>query len=146
MQENRGGLRPTAPQNNPANISGTGGAGQSGKATGYAYGMNKAINEQQSQGNAAVASMPQTAPSTGPSLPSITPVTAPTQNPNEPIFNGAPVGPGAGPEAMNLPLEQSEDPDIDMIRSYYPILEFWGSQPDTSQATKDYIQYLRTII
>ena len=31
--ENRGGMRPTAPQNNPANISATGGNGQSGRAT-----------------------------------------------------------------------------------------------------------------
>ena len=31
--ENRGGDRPTAPQNNPANISATGGNGQSGRAT-----------------------------------------------------------------------------------------------------------------
>jgi len=30
MAENRGGFRPTAPQNNPANVSATGGAGQSG--------------------------------------------------------------------------------------------------------------------
>ena len=28
--QNSGGLRPTAPQNNPANVSGVGGAGQSG--------------------------------------------------------------------------------------------------------------------
>ena len=47
MAENRGGMRPTAPQNNPANVSGTGGAGQSGRvASGYAYGMNKQINDQ----------------------------------------------------------------------------------------------------
>ena len=30
MAENRGGMRPSAPQNNPANVSGIGGAGQSG--------------------------------------------------------------------------------------------------------------------
>ena len=41
MAENRGGMRPTAPQNNPANVSGTGGAGQSGNYTGFAYGQNQ---------------------------------------------------------------------------------------------------------
>ena len=31
MAENRGGFRPTAPQNNPANVSATGGNGQNPK-------------------------------------------------------------------------------------------------------------------
>jgi hypothetical protein len=55
--ENRGGNRPTASQNNPFNVGAGGGSTQSGKASGYAYGMNKAINDQSSQGNAAVGAV-----------------------------------------------------------------------------------------
>ena len=38
------------------------------------------------------------------------------------------------------------DPDLEMVRRYFPVLEYWANQPDTSQATKDYVQYLRGII
>jgi hypothetical protein len=150
MAENRGGMRPTAPQNNPANVSGTGGAGQSGRvAQGYSYGINKQINEQAAA--APMAKAPQPRPvsasrmmSESP-LPPVTPITAETMLPDEPITNGAPIGPGDN-VVSNLPLGPSQDPDINMIRDYYPMLEFWASQPGTSQATKDYVQYLRTII
>jgi hypothetical protein len=150
MAENRGGMRPTAPQNNPANVSGTGGAGQSGRvASGYNYGMNKQINEQAA--SAPMASAPQpsspraSAMMNESPLPPVTPITAGTMLPDEPITNGAPFGPGAN-SVPNLPMGPSDDPDINMIRDYYPMLEFWASQPGTSQSTKDYVQYLRTII
>ena len=150
MAENRGGMRPTAPQNNPANVSGTGGAGQSGRvASGYSYGMNKQINEQAA--SAPMAKAPQPRPISASAmmeaspLPPATPITAETMMVEDPITNGAPIGPGAN-AVSNLPMGPSEDPDINMIRDYYPMLEFWASQPGTSQATKDYVQYLRTII
>jgi hypothetical protein len=144
-----GGMRPGAPQNNPANVSGTGGAGQSGRAaSGYSYGMNKQINEQAAAAplkkaptfNAGSARMGEMR-----SLPPVTPITAETMDPSDPITNGVPVGPGAN-SIPGLPSGPVEDPDINMIRDYYPMLEFWASQPGTSQATKDYVQYLRTII
>lgn len=145
-----GGKRPGAPQNNPANVSGTGGAGQSGRAaSGYSYGMNKQINEQAA--SAPMAKAPQPRPVSASRmmnespLSPITSITAETMMPDEPITNGAPVGPGDN-SIPNLPTGPSEDPDINMIRDYYPMLEFWASQPGTSQATKDYVQYLRTII
>ena len=52
MAENRGGPRPTAPQNNPANVSATGGAGQSGTQgakyySGLPYGQGQAMMAQQ---------------------------------------------------------------------------------------------------
>lgn len=50
--QNSGGYRPTAPQNNPANISATGGNGQSGKQPmryipGQAYGEGQKTMAQQ---------------------------------------------------------------------------------------------------
>jgi hypothetical protein len=53
MAENRGGMRPTASQNNPANVSATGGAGQSGQQptryiSGMPYGQGQELMQQQS--------------------------------------------------------------------------------------------------
>jgi len=108
MAENRGGMRPTAPQNNPANISATGGAGQSGtQAARYIPGMSQL-------GSTGVETMAQqqSAPMAGPSqstptMPPIVPLTSPTERVNEPITTGMDFGPGAGSEALNLPRERS---------------------------------------
>jgi hypothetical protein len=106
MAENRGGMRPTAPQNNPANVSATGGAGQSGtQAARYIPGMNQL-------GSTGVETMAQqqSAPMAGPNMPSmppLTPLTAPTERVNEPVTSGMDFGPGPGSEVLNLPRERS---------------------------------------
>lgn len=110
-QENRGGMRPTAPQNNPANVSATGGAGQSGTQAakympGLEYGQGK-VNMAVQQAAPLAGPNTPTAESTTPMLPSLTPLTAPTERPNEPMTTGMDFGPGAGSEALNLPLERS---------------------------------------
>jgi hypothetical protein len=146
--ENSGGNRPTAPQNNPANISATGGAGQMAKqAPKYIPGMK-------SMGSTGVETMAQQsaaplsggpAPTSG--LPPVTQITEPSMFPDENVMNGAALGGGAGPEALsNLPKQPSSDPDIEMARMYFPAIEYWASQPGSSQGTKDYVQYLKTII
>ena len=136
----------------PAPVSGPGALSRrtDGRvAEGFAYGMNKQINEQAA--SAPMAKAPQPRPASASKmmsaspLPPVTPITAETMDPNDPITNGVPVGPGAN-SIPGLPSGPTEDPDINMIRDYYPMLEFWASQPGTSQATKDYVQYLRTII
>jgi hypothetical protein len=112
MAEKRGGMRPSAPQNNPANISATGGNGQSGTQparyiSGMAYGEGQATMQQQ-QGAAMAGPNTPSAPS-APSLsalaqgPALTQLGAPTERPNEPVTQGNPMGPGAGPEILNLP-------------------------------------------
>jgi hypothetical protein len=117
MAENRGGMRPTAPQNNPANISATGGAGQSGKQparymAGLAYGQGQAQMQQQTAAPmSAGPTMPTRAPmSMAPQLPEVTPITAPTQRPDVPITNGIDMGPGAGSEALKLPAAVPQGP------------------------------------
>lgn len=105
MAENRGGFRPTAPQNNPANVSGTGGAGQAGTQparyiSGMAYGEGQATMAQQTA--APMAGSPAT-----PMMPSVTPLTAPTERPDEPLTAGMDFGAGPGSEALNLPRERS---------------------------------------
>jgi len=144
MAENRGGFRPTAPQNNPANVSGTGGNGQSGDYTGFAYGQNKALNDSRVAGNKAVASVAPSMPS-GPILPPTVPITAETQMKDQSVMHGAPIGAGAN-SIPGLPQPISDDPDIQAMRDVYPILQVWASQPGSSQGTKDYVRYLGTII
>ena len=112
MAENRGGFRPTAPQNNPANVSATGGAGQSGTQAakyipGMPYGQGQTTMAQQ---QAAPMAGPVSSDTTNPmaaALPSLTPLTAPTERPFEPVTAGMDFGPGAGSEALNLPRERS---------------------------------------
>ena len=121
MAENRGGYRPTAPQNNPANISATGGAGQSGTQparymSGLAYGQGQAQMEQQTSapmaGNPVAAARPMAAaPQTAP----FTPLTAPTQRPEIPITNNLdqePMLPAAVPQ-------QQQDNSARLIQALY---------------------------
>lgn len=126
--ENRGGFRPTAPQNNPANVNPMGGNGQSGMNTdytGFTYGQNKAVNEQRK-------AAPITAAPTGTTLAAETrrlvqtpliPLDAPTQRPNEPITAGVDAGAGPGSEVLNLPqgvgIGQEVDSGIQTIRALY---------------------------
>lgn len=89
--KNSGGFRPTAPQNNPANVSATGGAGQSGTQparymSGLAYGQGQAqMNQQESApmaGNPVKAVQPMVR-----AMNPVIPLTAPTQRPDVPITN-----------------------------------------------------------
>jgi hypothetical protein len=101
--DNRGGYRPTAPQNSPMNISATGGNGQSGRQAatyipGLPYGEGQQTYAQQTAAPmAAVTDMP---------LEAITGITAPTQRSAEPITAGVDFGPGPGSEVINLPNTQ----------------------------------------
>lgn len=107
MAENRGGYRPTAPQNNPMNVSATGGAGQSGTQparymSGLAYGQGQAQMQQQTSAPMAGNPVASAAP-VAPSLPSVMGLTEPTQRPDEPITSGVDIGAGMGSEAVALP-------------------------------------------
>lgn len=142
-----GGYRPSAPQNSPLNVSGTGGNGQSGTQgakyiPGLPYGQGQATMQQQQA--APMAGQAQAAPS--PSLPDVVGLTEPTMNPNEPVTSGAAAGAGPGTEALNIPKQQTGNEDIDTLIAYYPAMQFWANQVGTSQTTKDYIRYLGTLI
>ena len=100
--DNRGGYRPTAPQNSPMNISATGGNGQSGKQAatyipGLPYGEGQKTYAQQLAAPMASSNMP---------LEAITSITAPTERSAEPITAGVDFGPGPGSEVINLPNTQ----------------------------------------
>jgi hypothetical protein len=102
--ENRGGMRPTAPQNNPANISATGGNGQSGRATqparyisGLPYGQGESTMATQ------MAAPMQGTEQVGTTRLDITPLTAETKFKDEPITAGSDFGPGPDSSILNLP-------------------------------------------
>lgn len=118
--ENRGGYRPTAPQNNTG-VSSTGGAGSADGVpnidyTGFAYGENTAVN------TAANSGLPMgQATQTMPSLPEVKPITAPSETPDRPVTYGMPFGDGAGAEVNPLPvaIPYEGDPSVDVIRALY---------------------------
>lgn len=118
--ENSGGYRPTAPQNNTG-VSATGGAGSADGVpnisyTGMGYGKNKAVNDAMDSGLAMGA---QAQPMR--SLPQVTPITAPSETPERGISYGMPFGDGPGPEAVPLPqgIAQQNDPSHQIIRALY---------------------------
>ena len=140
------------PQYSPMNVNALGGNGQSGTQAakyipGLSYGQGQATMQQQQAAPMKGNIQDRAIRGYGVNMPEPLPLTAPTTRPNEPVTAGAAVGAGPGNEALNLPMgQQAQDPDINMIRMYYPILEFWANQPGTSQATKDYVQFLRGVI
>ena len=144
MAENRGGYRPTAPQNNPANISATGGAGQSGTQparymSGVAYGQGQAQMQQQTAapmaGNPVAAAQPMTA---APQLPQVTPIDAPTQRPDMPITTGIDMGPGAGSEALTLPSAVPQAPMDDSAR----LIQALYLQDPSNEDVRRMLEYL----
>jgi len=158
MAENRGGLRPTAPQNNPANVSATGGNGQNPKNVelkyrGMGYGTTGQTNQlaQEAAGVAGTAGAANPAPrsrtfSTSMAGAPVTPITEATRLPEEDIRSGSRLPGGLDFAELGLPQGPTGDPDLDTVRMYYPVMQFWASQPDTPQATKDYVRFLGTII
>ena len=107
MANGQGGYRQPS---NPAPVSGPGALSQrtDGGATegmskpqpkadytGFAYGENKSLADQQSGADLAGSPVMPTAP--------VVPLNAPTQRPNEPVTTGINMGPGAGTESRILP-------------------------------------------
>jgi hypothetical protein len=137
--ENRGGAN-GGPQYNQANVKPMGGNGQSGRMdlnySGLPYGENKATNEQRTAAPTKAPSFNAGSARMG-EMRSLTPITAETELPDQPVTDMSGLS--------SLP-QPAADPDIEQMRIMLPVLEFWASQPDSSQGTKDYVQYLRTIL
>jgi hypothetical protein len=127
---------------NPAPVSGPGALSRrtDGRvAEGFAYGMNKQINEQAAAAPMAKAPSPMAARpmNVAPELPAITPITAETMLPDEPVTSGVDGGPGMGPESLALPNTSDSEMEFKRsIESYYPVLSFVASRPNTSPETR----------
>jgi len=140
--QNSGGYRPSAPQNNPANISATGGAGQSGQPqryiSGLPYGQGQATMQQQA---GAPMAKSQAAPSGTPSLGTLL---EPTNNPSEPITAGVDFGPGPGSDALpkNINADQRPDENQMIVQKYMPALMHAASLQDAPDSFKRFVNYL----
>lgn len=91
---------------NPAPVSGPGALSQrtdGGPTQGAKYmpGMPYGENTMSQQTAAPMAGKAEPAPMEMP-----TPLMAPSSRPNEPVTNGIDMGPGAGSEALNLPMQE----------------------------------------
>lgn len=143
-----GGMRPGAPQNNPANISATGGNGQNPKKPelkyrGLGYGTTGETNRQAEAAPIKAAPAPKSANiSMGMRGAAVTPITAETEFPDESILEGTAM---QNPAAAIMP-KMTDNPDYQTIMQYLPAMEWWASLPNTPQTTKDYVRYLRTIL
>jgi hypothetical protein len=125
----------------PAPVSGPGALSRrtDGRvAEGYAYGMNKQINEQAAAAPLAKVAKAVTRPmNVAPSQPPITTLTEPTMNPDEPITSGINMGAGPGAEALMLPSNADNNAQFNQsISSYYPVLSYIASRPNTSAETR----------
>lgn len=136
------------PQYSSSNVNGQGGNGQSGRSpnySGFAYGQNKALAEQKSAAPIKAAPNANTRESRVPGLSAITPLTAPTELPEQDVMHGTNSHQGS-PNVLDTLPQQQTDPDLVEMQNNLPILEFWASQPGSTQSTKDYVQYLRTTL
>jgi len=148
MAENRGGAN-GGPQYNPANVSGTGGAGQSGNYTGFAYGQNQQVNNQRVEGNQAVSSVKASAPAPDPTyggmnFPQLGTLMDPTARPAEPITAGVDFGPGPGSEALPSQFQNNTRPDENTLiaKQYLPELVIAARSKDAPDSFKRFVNYL----
>ena len=155
----RGGMRPTAPQNNPMNVNGRGGNGQSGTqaakyVSGLPYGEGQALMATQEAAPLAAApsieqsSMPSGLASAAASQPVIG-LNEPSARPDEPITAGAPLGPGPGMEALGPTVSQKFETqlieDNRKLLEFLPSLESMANDPSSSTTFRGFIQYLKSI-
>lgn len=125
--QNSGGMRPTAPQNNPANISATGGNGTNGtQAAKYMPGLPYGTGGQNmaNQTAAPLAGNPTAAveaASGAPALPPVTGLNEPTQFPDQPVTHGSDMGPGPDSSSLNLPAMSTPQPEspIQFVQAMY---------------------------
>jgi hypothetical protein len=147
--ENRGGPN-GGPQYNPANVSGTGGAGQSGNYTGFAYGQNQQVNNQRIEGNQAVSSVKASTPAPegpaygGMNFPQLGTLMDPSTRPEEPITAGVDFGPGPGSEVLGQGFDNNTRPGENSIiaQQYLPDLVIAARSKDAPDSFKRFVNYL----
>ena len=140
------------PQYNPANISATGGAGQNGDYTGFAYGQNKALNQSRVAGNEAIKTMQPNIPSSeamygGINMPQLGTLLDPTNNPAEPISAGVDFGAGVGSDALPKGLVNNTRPDenAQIVAAYLPDLAMAAQSPNAPDSFKRFVNYLAAL-
>jgi hypothetical protein len=147
--ENRGGAN-GGPQYNPANVSGTGGAGQSGNYTGFGYGKNKEINQDRVTGNQAVKSIKATETPTpearygNMNFPELGTLFDPDTNPMDPMTTGVKGFRGAGEEALPKGMQNNTRPDENAMiaKQYLPDLVIAAQSKEAPDSFKRFVNFL----
>ncbi len=130
MANGHGGYREPS---SPAPVSGPGALSQRTDGQGIrrlpdaAYGESKEFEEIQAGAPVAKATSIDTS--------GIVPMDAPTQYPEQPVTSG--VNAGAGDGAPDL-----DEEDLLRLGSYLPVLKFAASQPQATNATRQYVRQL----
>jgi hypothetical protein len=150
-QPGRSGGANGGPQYNPANVSATGGNGQSGQAkpdyTGFAYGQNAALEAQAGGAKMEKAPTPS-APRMNPMASfteSLVPLDAPSQD-DLPVTDGAPIGPGRGTEALpnNLNPDRRQVENAELIKRYLPDLLNAARMDGAPDSYRRFVNYLKS--
>jgi hypothetical protein len=154
----RGGYRkPT----NPAPVSGPGSLSQrtdGGPAdtqaaryiSGLPYGEGQEMmNIQQSAPMAAAPSIEQSNMPPGlasaAASQSLIPLNAPSNRPDEPVTHGADMGPGGSSAVLGLPNNAAlMNQDVQNMSKYIPYLESIANQPESSNAVRLLVRYLKS--
>jgi hypothetical protein len=152
-QPGRSGGANGGPQYNPANVSATGGDGQSGQArpeyTGFAYGQNGALDAQAGAAKMEKAPNPSMAAAPAPAsmasiLGGLTPLDAESQD-SLPISDGVDVGRGRGsealPPALNTDTRITEN--LDLMKRYLPDLIDAARLPGAPDSYKRLVNYVK---
>jgi hypothetical protein len=154
-QPGRSGGANGGPQYNPANISATGGNGQSGQPKRYMSGLPYGSGgnmEQQGGARMAQAPSPTDGPATGGIaelqglLEGLTPIDAPPSDPTVPVSTGVEVGRGEGEAALPAPYraDQRSIENLDLIKKYLPDLVNATRVDGAPDSYKKFVNYLKS--
>jgi hypothetical protein len=144
-QEQRGGFRPDAGQNN-VGVSAVGGNGSADGVpntnyTGFDYGKNKEINATINSG--LTMGQPSTVNTSGAGMDFNT-LLSETDNPSELITAGATVGPGPGREALpkSITGDVRDQENAMIVAKYIPALLEAAKIPDAPDSYKRFVNNL----
>ena len=140
------------PKNQNFEVSATGGAGTNGQPARYAAGIDGAQDfydlqtaAQMSGSNPAFSSVPSPSgqrPFRGDSAQKLVPLTAPTQYPDEDVRTGASIA----PESLYATDAMANSEDADRMRAALPYLSTLAELPQTSNAFRNYVRYLKSAL
>ena len=115
---------------------------------GMPYGENADFQDIQSSAPMAATRTPQTQGQRAASQPGATPIglAAPTERPDEPLTEGNPLGPGAGPDVLSvLPPRAQSAQDAVALKKYLPSLQATANMQGVPPSFVKFVQYLRDI-
>ena len=140
------------PKENNFKVSATGGAGTNGQPARYATGIDDAQDfydlqtaAKLSGSNPAFSSVPSPSaqrPFRGDSAQQLVPLDAPTQRPDEDVRTGATMG----QETMYATDTMANSEDADRMRAALPFLSTLAELPTTSNYTRNYVRYLKSVL